>query len=71
MGLLIVFKRFILKLWNSEIFRTAIAVVTGLAWTVSVAAQPLSFKFTADDGNSNDYFGQSVSMDGDYAIVGA
>ncbi len=71
MGLLIVFKRFILKLWNSEIFRTAIAVVTGLAWTVSVAAQPLSFKFTADDGNSNDYFGHSVSMDGDYAIVGA
>ena len=32
---------------------------------------PVEFKITADDGASGDQFGVSVSIDGDYAVVGA
>ena len=37
---------------------------TGSAWTQQA-------KLTADDGEAEDFFGRSVSIDGDYAIVGA
>ncbi|QTA89975.1 tandem-95 repeat protein [Desulfonema magnum] len=31
----------------------------------------LTYKLTADDGDTDDYFGRAVSISGDYAIVGA
>ena len=34
-------------------------------------AQISEFKITADDGAADDQFGISVSIDGDYAVVGA
>ena len=37
---------------------------TGSSWTQQA-------KLTANDGDSRDYFGISVSIDGDYAVVGA
>jgi len=37
---------------------------TGASWIEEA-------KLTASDGTANDYFGRSVSIDGDYAIVGA
>lgn len=37
---------------------------TGASWIEEA-------KLTASDGTANDYFGRSVSIDGDYAIIGA
>jgi hypothetical protein len=45
-----------------------IAIVAGLAWSATAMAQQ---KLTAADAAQDDYFGYSVSVSGDYAIVGA
>ena len=44
-----------------------------LALATPAAANPLNFnrKFIAPDGASSDYFGRSVALDGDYALIGS
>ena len=52
--------------------RITILVVTLFCfWTWNVQAEISEFKITASDGEAFDLFGQSASIDGDYAIVGA
>ena len=48
----------------------AMAIVAGLGWSATATAQAES-KLTASDAAVQDSFGESVSVDGDYAIVGA
>jgi len=47
-----------------------IAIAAGLAWTATATAQT-EFKLKAHDAAALDEFGISVSISGDYAIVGA
>ncbi len=46
-------------------------VVLALAASAARGGYPELFKLTADDGADRDYFGGSVGIDGDIAIVGA
>lgn len=48
----------------------AIATVAGLGWTATATAQ-IEFKLTASDAAEDQYFGCSVAINDDYAIVGA
>ncbi|MDP6053292.1 MAG: FG-GAP repeat protein, partial [Candidatus Latescibacteria bacterium] len=59
-----------MRSWCSMISMVVIAIVAGLGWSAVAAAQ-VEFKLTASDAAAADLFGQSVSIDGDYAIVGA
>ena len=59
-----------MRSWCSMISMVVIAIVAGLAWSAPATAQT-EFKLTASDAAAHDRFGQSVSIDGDYAIVGA
>ena len=47
----------------------AIAIVAGLGWSATATAQT-EFKLTASDAAADDQFGWSVSISGEYAIVG-
>ena len=57
-----------MRSWCSMISMVVIAIVAGLAWSATAMAQQ---KLTAADAAQDDYFGYSVSVSGDYAIVGA
>ena len=46
-------------------------LIASLLWTTTTAAQIQETKLIASDGAASDWFGQSVSLDGDYALVGA
>ncbi len=59
-----------MRSWCSMISMVVIAIVAGLAWSAPATAQT-ELKITASDAAAADLFGQSVSIDGDYAIVGA
>ena len=48
-----------------------ICVTASLAIFQPAYAQISEFKITASDGTADDYFGISVSISGDYAVVGA
>jgi len=48
----------------------AIAIASGVAWSGAAVAQS-EVKITAFDAATFDLFGYSVSISGDYAIVGA
>ncbi|OQY29001.1 MAG: hypothetical protein B6244_05530 [Candidatus Cloacimonetes bacterium 4572_55] len=54
--------------------RTTITIITALCLLIAVAcaqAQISEFKITANDGDSGDWFGYSVAISGNLAIVGA
>ena len=59
-----------MRSWRSDSSMVVIAIVAGLAWTATATAQT-EYKLTASDGAGGDSFANSVSIDGDYAIVGA
>jgi hypothetical protein len=59
-----------MRSWRSVFSMVAIAIAAGLTWSAAATAQT-GFKITASDAAANDYFGHSVSIDGDYAIAGA
>ena len=59
-----------MRSWRSSFSIVAIAIVAGLLWSATAMAQT-EFKITASDAAADDYFGNSVSISGDYAIVGA
>ncbi|HID11809.1 MAG TPA: hypothetical protein EYP17_11005, partial [Candidatus Latescibacteria bacterium] len=46
-----------------------VLLAVALAWFADIHAAEV--KLTAGDGEAGDYFGRSVSISGDYAIVGA
>ena len=56
---------------GKDIFKAVFLCALILLSTAS--AQPVSqqAKLTASDAEASDYFGRSVSIDGDYAVVGA
>ncbi len=58
-----------MRSWCSMISMLAIAIVAGLVWVGTATAQT-EFKITPTTADA-DLFGYSVSIDGDYAIVGA
>ena len=49
----------------------SICAVASLSIPQPAHAQISEFKITADDGAASDFFGESASISGDYAIVGA
>ena len=57
-----------MRLWRSVYSMVVIAIVAGPAWS---ATAQIEFKLTASDAAAGDEFGWSVSINGDYAIVGA
>jgi hypothetical protein len=59
-----------MRSWRSVFSMVVIAIVAGLAWTATATAQT-EFKLKAHDTAAHDKFGKSVSISGDYAIVGA
>ena len=59
-----------MRLWRKVITIVAIALVGVLARS-AVATTPTEIKLTASDATQGDQFGKSVSVSGDYAIVGA
>ncbi|MCH7820177.1 MAG: FG-GAP repeat protein, partial [Candidatus Marinimicrobia bacterium] len=50
---------------------TATVTLSGIGITPPVYTQISEFKITASDGAADDFFGISVSISGDYAVVGA
>ena len=52
-------------------FKTLVLTVFILILAVSIASAEIEVKLTASDGAAGDYFGRSVHVDGDFAIVGA
>ena len=61
--------RFGMRLSQRIFSIVAFTIAAGLA--SSAATAQTDFKITASDAAENNYFGYSVSIDGDYAIVGA
>ncbi len=59
-----------MRSWHSVFSMVVMAIVAGLGWSAAAAAQA-EFKLTASDATIGDEFGNSVSVSGDYAIVGA
>jgi len=59
-----------MRSWRSVFSMVAIAIVAGLVWSGAAVAQS-EVKITASDAAVFDLFGYSVSISGDYAIVGA
>jgi uncharacterized repeat protein (TIGR02543 family) len=57
-------------LWDFENDTVSSNMTLHAGWTETVAAD-FEVKITAYDGDSGDYFGKSVSIDDDYAIVGS
>ncbi len=58
-----------MKSWQ-RIIRFVGFVAAISVWSTVVSAEP-EFKVTAADGGSGDEFGRAVSIDGDFAVVGA
>ena len=59
-----------MRSWRSDFSMVVIAIVAWLGWGATATAQT-EFKLTASDAAAHDHFGNSVSVSGDYAIVGA
>ena len=59
-----------MRLWHRLFSTVIVGIAAGLAWSAAAAAQA-EFKLTASDATIGDEFGNSVSVSGDYAIVGA
>jgi len=55
----------------SALLKITICAAASLAISQPAYAQISEFKITASDGAADDYFGNSVSISGDYAVVGA
>ena len=56
---------------NASNLPTATVTLGGIGITRPVYMQISEFKITASDGAADDWFGWSVSISGDYAVVGA
>ncbi len=48
-----------------------IVIMIVMLFSASITFAETEFKVTADDTEANDYFGNAVSVSGDYAVVGA